>query len=310
MSRDIQAASEVARRAELGWFDVEFTMYGSAYLENGKRYYQVSAEAEKIYESIDRNLQSGFLPTNVISMTEKVPVPVGMRDFIALEVKKELSLQMQQYYPIEFFVYLEQLAEKIEENTAFDFLDRERERLENCFDAKKLENFELLVEYMYLRRKIDTKNYRLFKDWLMNERKYMDIVIVQKGKSKRQFYGFGYKTIASDTVQYISNARKEVVYEKQYELERQGILVTPIFTELYEQPQDVRLPQIRKQFEDDLKRFADYEYINNLQLICTKNSCMERNEFMKCLSEVEDNFGQYARMTLEQYGYRWGILYE
>jgi len=70
------------------------------------------------------------------------------------------------------------------------------------------------------------------------------------------------------------------------------------------------LPQIRKQFEDDLKRFADYEYINNLQLICTKNSCMERNEFMKCLSEVEDKFGQYARMTLEQYGYRWGILYE
>ena len=187
MSRDIQAASEVARRAELGWFDVEFTMYGSAYLENGKRYYQVSAEAEKIYESIDRNLQSGFLPTNVISMTEKVPVPVGMRDFIALEVKKELSLQMQRYYPIEFFVYLEQLAEKIEENTAFDFLDRERERLENCFDAKKLENFELLVEYMYLRRKIDTKNYRLFKDWLMNERKYMDIVIVQKGKVNDSF---------------------------------------------------------------------------------------------------------------------------
>ena len=103
MSRDIQAASEVARRAELGWFDVEFTMYGSAYYDRGKRYYQVSAEAEKIYESIDRNLQSGFLPTNVISMTEKVPVPAGMRDYISLEVKKELSLQMQKYYPIEFF---------------------------------------------------------------------------------------------------------------------------------------------------------------------------------------------------------------
>ena len=54
MSRDIQAASEVARRAELGWFDVEFTMYGSAYLENGKRYYQVSAEAEKIYEILNK----------------------------------------------------------------------------------------------------------------------------------------------------------------------------------------------------------------------------------------------------------------
>ena len=108
----------------------------------------------------------------------------------------------------------------------------------------------------------------------------------------------------------LNNARKEVVYEKQYELERQGILVTPIFTELYEQPQDVRLPQIRKQFGDDLKRFADYEYIKSLQQICTKNGCMEKNEFVKRLNEVNEKFGEYARLTLEQYGYRWGILYE
>ena len=203
---------------------------------------------------------------------------------------------------------MEQLAEKIEDNTAFDYLENERKRLENCFDAKKLENFELLVEYMYLRRKIDMKNYQYFKSWLVNERKYMDIIIVQKGKNRRQFYGFGYKTLLSDTVQYVSNARKEVVYEKKYNLERQGAIVTPIFTELYEQKQDVLVPQIRKQFEKDLERFADYEYVQQLQKICTKNSCMEKEEFMNCLNEVERQFGLPARMTIEQYGYRWGIL--
>ncbi|MBQ2432544.1 MAG: hypothetical protein II268_04915, partial [Peptococcaceae bacterium] len=73
MSRDIQAASEVARRAELGWFDVDFTMYGSTYMDSGKRYYQISAEAEKIYECMEANLGHGVLPTNVIKTTEKVP---------------------------------------------------------------------------------------------------------------------------------------------------------------------------------------------------------------------------------------------
>ena len=46
--RDLQVARDVQRRAEMGWFDVEFTMYGCAYYQNGERYYRVSAHDEKI----------------------------------------------------------------------------------------------------------------------------------------------------------------------------------------------------------------------------------------------------------------------
>lgn len=48
--RDMQVALDVAQRAELGWFDIEFTMYGCAYWQNGKRYYKLSAYNEKIYD--------------------------------------------------------------------------------------------------------------------------------------------------------------------------------------------------------------------------------------------------------------------
>ena len=37
--RDLQVAEDVGKKAELGWFDVEFTMYGCAYLNDGKMYY-------------------------------------------------------------------------------------------------------------------------------------------------------------------------------------------------------------------------------------------------------------------------------
>ena len=30
--RDLQVAMDVAKRAELGWFDVEFTMYGTCFI--------------------------------------------------------------------------------------------------------------------------------------------------------------------------------------------------------------------------------------------------------------------------------------
>ena len=45
---NFQAAEDVGRRAELGYFDVEFTMYGCAYLNpaDHKMYYKVSSKAE------------------------------------------------------------------------------------------------------------------------------------------------------------------------------------------------------------------------------------------------------------------------
>ena len=49
---DEVVAEEVGKMAELGYFDVEFTMYGCAYLECGKRYYKVSPEAADIYQFI------------------------------------------------------------------------------------------------------------------------------------------------------------------------------------------------------------------------------------------------------------------
>ena len=55
--RDIQAADYVRRRAELGWFDVEFTMYGCAYLDihDNKMRYKVSSREEDIYDFIEKS---------------------------------------------------------------------------------------------------------------------------------------------------------------------------------------------------------------------------------------------------------------
>lgn len=61
--RDLQVALDVQRRAEMGWFDVEFTMYGCAYYQNGERYYRVSTHDEKIYNFIEneQNLASDMV---------------------------------------------------------------------------------------------------------------------------------------------------------------------------------------------------------------------------------------------------------
>ena len=75
--RDLQVAMDVARKAEMGWFDVEFTMYACSYAIGEKRYYKISAEAEKIYDFIENSRQNGCIASNIMKMTKKCPVPVG-----------------------------------------------------------------------------------------------------------------------------------------------------------------------------------------------------------------------------------------
>lgn len=57
--RDLQVAMDVAKRAEMGWFDVEFTMYGTCFERCGKRYFRVSADAARIYDFIETSAQKG-----------------------------------------------------------------------------------------------------------------------------------------------------------------------------------------------------------------------------------------------------------
>ena len=55
ISRDIQVARDFGRKAELGWMEVEFTVYGCAYLDpiENKVLYRVSSHAEDIYQFIE-----------------------------------------------------------------------------------------------------------------------------------------------------------------------------------------------------------------------------------------------------------------
>ena len=55
---NVQAAEDIGKMAELGYFPVEFTMYGCAYLNpiDNKMYYKISSEAEKIYDLIERSM--------------------------------------------------------------------------------------------------------------------------------------------------------------------------------------------------------------------------------------------------------------
>lgn len=170
---DAQVADDVRRMAELGYFDTEFTMYGCAYVENDRRYYKISPNAEDIYSFIEKsNLQSIF-PSNVYEYTKKCPVPAGMKEVIAQDVKMELAKKIRDSFPEEFFVTLANLAGDVIDDSAAEYMWSMVDELEGVFDIERLRRFEEQMEYIYTCRKITWETFKNLRVWLKDERKSM-----------------------------------------------------------------------------------------------------------------------------------------
>ena len=305
--RDMQVALDVAQRAELGWFDIEFTMYGCAYWKDGKRYYQLSAYNEKIYDFQSNSAQNGVLSSELCTLTRKYPVPTGMREYIALEVKKELAQEMARKFPADFFRCLEEWAIAATEDTAMPFLQQQWQEVSCTFDLEKLRLFKEMVEYAYLNRKLSADSYRKMQELIHDEQKSMEENFIAKDIFEKTFYGIVYMN--KNGLKYAINARSGNIYQKKAELELQGIFTSPVFSKTYYYNYDLRLPDVHKFFERDLKQYMTAAHLERLKEIYTHNEKVSKEQFNGYKQETAEKYGEAATETLCHYGYRWGILW-
>lgn len=300
---DKVVAEEVGKMAELGYFDVEFTMYGCAYLEDGKRYYKVSPEAADIYRFIERANLRKIFPSNVLQYTKKCAVPAGMKEVIAQDVKVELAKQFRDMFPVEFFEMLHTLAEQVTENSANAMLWQRVDELEGLFDIEKLRRFEELLDYMYSCRKVTTKEYEKLHAWLKDERKSMMENFETKDMFEKTMYGVLY--MEGDRPRYVENARMEYVYEKLYGIETQGGIVTPVFAKTFWYNYSYRLADVIKDYKQELHQVFDKSYLEELEKI--RRAPQHGQLFDETLKKVVEEFGEKPAETLSRYGDRWGI---
>lgn len=303
---NVQAARVVGRRAELGWFDVEFIMYGCAYFQNGKMYYKVSSQAEDIYRFAENATVENLYTSNVLRHTEKCAVPSGMHDLIANDVKKDLARELQKRYSAEFFSELNVLAKYTQSDHAAEILWEMAEQLEGVFSEEKIDQFEMLVQYACRHHSIHFDTYQNIMKWIAEERKNMDDNWVSKSFYEKRIYGFAYEK--DGTIKYVDNVLSSYVYEKAEQLEQNGYLITPILSHTYWYDQPRRTSEILCDFRALLAEQYDTRYIEKIKKIRDNKTKMNENEFMSLLKTVRNNYGDHAAETVLRYGYTWGIL--
>lgn len=300
---DAQVADDVRRMAELGYFDTEFTMYGCAYLENGKRIYKISPNAEDIFGFIENSNLHNTFPSNVYEYTKKCPVPAGMKEVIAQDVKVELAKKIRDDFPVDFFTLLEKLADDVTDDSAADYMWQKVEALEGVFDIEALRRFEEQMEYIYTCRKITWETFKALRDWLKEERKSMLENFETKDVFEKTIYGMMY--LDGERLRYVENARMEYVYEKLFNVERQGGVVTPIFKRTFWYNYSYRLADVMQDYKKVLRTYYDKAYIDELEKI--RRTDAYQTLFVDAYRTVKSAYGEQAVETLLRYGDRWGI---
>ena len=300
---NLQTADDVQAMAELGYFDTEFTMYGCAYLENGKRYYKVSPEAADIYRFIEQSNLRNIFPSNVVQYTKKCAVPAGMKEVIAQDVKVELAKQLSGLFPMAFFDTLHFLADQITEDTASAMLWQRVEELEGLFDIESLRRFEELLNYMYSCRKLTPHTFEKLHRWLKDERKSMMENFETKDIFEKTMYGAMY--VDGERLRYVENARLEYVYDKIYDIEGKGGVVTPVFAKTYWYNYRYRLADVIRDYKQALHDVFTADYLERMEKI--RRTDRFEDQFVDTVLKVREQFGIEPAETLLRYGDRWGI---
>lgn len=305
---NVQTAEDIAKKAELGYFDVEFTMYGCAYWDRAAATmkYRISSKAEDIYDHIESAAKIAVYPGQVERLTLKCPVPLGTKELIAQDVKKELAKELRDKYSQAFFAELYDIADQIQSDDAKDLLWAEAERVEGKFEEEELRRLEALLDYTYSCKKLLPETYQALLALIAEERQSMDEDFISKDIFEKTMYGIVY--VEDGQPKYLSNAQRDYIYEKAYALETQGIFVSPLYAKTYWYNYEYRLNDVKKDYSLELKKVYDQAYLEKLAQIKTKADPAARVAFAQKLRAVKAQYGDGAAQTMQRYGYRWGVL--
>lgn len=308
ISRDIQVARDFGRKAELGWMEVEFTVYGCAYLDSrqNKVFFRISSRAEDIYQFMEEAPRNRIYPGNLVRYTEKCAVPSGVKNQIMQIVKTNLAKKLRDMYPKTFFERLYQLAAQYTDNKADAMLWEMAGELEGIFDEDRLNHFELLINYAYSCCRLDENHYARLKEWVAEERHNMEDNYVNRDYLEKTMYGIGY--LEKGELKHAANGLSTQIYEKMHTLEQNGIPVTPVLVHTMQHTHDERPPQIMQKFRQHLKQVYDETYLNMILKLRQRDCSLPPDIMQQTLQNTEQQYGPAAASTLLRYAHRWNVL--
>lgn len=302
--RDVQVAMDFQQMAAAGYIDTEFTMYGCAYWEAGKRHYVVSSEEGDVWQFIEDCKRLGRCPTPLQSLKKVCPVPLGQKEAIADEVKVSLAEQLQKDYSAEFMQAFAQLAEVPNSNTAYTLVQKAVQAVLSTFSEEKLRLAEDLLLLAYARKVLTQESFAQLGRVLAHERDNLLEDVVAKDILHRNFYTIMYEA-APNQHKMLTNARREWILQKKAKLQLEGKVVTPIYTGSYWYNNQQSLEAVKARHQEKCQQILSADYFAFVKAIHQCQGPFEKEALEAAVRDVGARYGGKALAMLEGYVRSW-----
>lgn len=304
--RDVQVAQEIRSMAALGVFPKGIVVYGLVYYQNGQRQYMISSDPANLISFLNDVENRKLFPTPMESYSERLIIPEGYEADIINKIKLKLAKKLQNMYPAPVFAMLEQLHNKVPNDSMAESLIQYRRELESVFQADKIQAFQGFCTRAYLRKNISELVYQQLIGWCKKRLAQLEVYVAPAGSKEKKFYGLA--VLQNHVVsQCVINANLNCIYQEKYKLEQQGMLTTDWHQKTFTVERQESLREINQQMASFLNTIYDRDMIALIEQMEQLPGVITAEEMENVITRLRV-YGEKAEALGEFYGQMWGAI--
>lgn len=304
--KDVSSAQMIRSLSELGCFEHENSAFGCAYLDRGKVYYRLGSEWGRVNNFIKGCPLKGLYPTPMLEKTVRQATLSGTEEDAKLQVKLQVGRQLQSMYNKTYFDIMAKLSQCAPNDSSGELLEVYREEIDGFFDADQLQMFEGLMGMAYQAKLLTDDHLHSLQSWLSNVRMQMADDMIIKHGFNRTFYAYVQLDQQGNVRRIINANEKSLMGQKQIS-ERQGFLLSPVFSKTCWYVKAAELNQVRLAFQDSLNQLMDEHYLSRIKALRQLPPAIEPALYEQCLAQAENACSNEAVEALVDYGRLWNM---
>lgn len=294
---------EYAALRQMGMEDDELSLFGVAYVREGRAKCFISAYRERVVEFIAECREKQIYPTVMESKLKRIRIHSGEKEQVEKEFKLEFARELKQKYPKAFLSDLQRIAQCPIHNKAAELLNPLRDHLEGCFDEGTIQLYKGAVEFAYDGKILTAADYQENKLWLKRESAFLTERVRKASNFKRKMTGFAYSD--KGRIKYYTTALEERTQEKRLQLISEGKIVTGIYAAEYGFNNFADLPKGIQWFDGVIENRMDANYMELIRDLYAIQPEIDRESFAK----LEQQYGSEkdTKRTIQYYKTLWHL---
>lgn len=305
--KDVSSAQMIHSLVEMNCFAQECNVYGYMWKDSaGHIKYTTSDDESVIRRSFERKVLAHYEMTPIKSWTAREIVKEETKDDLWMYLKLRLCEALRLNYDQVYFQTLNELCSLPADNQAWDILYPWLQEIDGYYDEDALQLFEGAVNYAIITKHLGGEACIRIRKWLQKTRSQIAHRMQVKDNFERTFVGFAYDT-RDKQYAFFYNANQKALFDRQKELEQQGVFHTPLYTKQYWYHNSSELKDVRTKFQAEMKLLMDNAYFMRINALRNLTHKALSDHWASCLLEVRDRCSEVAVEGLLYWGYRWNI---